>query len=156
MDQHTADQVELFEEITKGYLRDLSYIPEDKLGVSPIGAARSPLAFTAECIGFNMLVADVLEGKPFQTPEPDAMAAFACSIDTSEKARDGIQASSQRIIALLKGMSSEELAAPATTPWGTPLNNLKLAGMAAHHMNYHDGQLNYIQALYGDAEDHWS
>ncbi len=148
--------IELTASVNKTYLTDLSHIPADKLGASPGGVARSPLNFTAECIGFNLMLVDILSGKGAQMPEAEAIAAFYSSIDTFEKAKEGLESSVEKLNARLSEMSAEECDEQVSAPWGEPMSKLALASMAAHHMNYHDGQLNYIQALYGDAEHHWT
>jgi len=58
-------------------------------------------------------------------------------------------------MAALRGLSDEELDREVTAPWGAPFKALFLAGVVASHMEYHGGQVNYIQSLYGDAEMHW-
>ena len=137
------------------YVADLKHIPAHKLTVSPGGVARSPLNFTAECIGFNNMIADLLTGGSPTMPSPDAMERFYASIDTFEKGRDGMEASAAKIKAALEAIDSAKLDEVITAPWGAPMPLGVLTRIAASHMTYHDGQLNYIQALYGDGEMHW-
>jgi hypothetical protein len=39
--------------------------------------------------------------------------------------------------------------------WQIPTPLFTLAHIAVSHLWYHDGQLNYIQALLGDEKVHW-
>ena len=52
-------------------------------------------------------------------------------------------------------MSAEQLQEKVTAPWGQEMSKYDLAQMAALNTMYHDGQLNYFQALHGDGEMHW-
>lgn len=135
---------------------DLAHVPSDRLHEAPMGVARSPMAFTAECIGFNRLVADALAGKPIAMPSKEEIAAFFASIDTIEKAQAGLTTTAQAIVAGIQAASEGALAAEVVAPWGEPMPLYQLAYSAAGHMNYHDGQVNYVQALYGDSVNHWA
>ncbi|RYG22809.1 DUF664 domain-containing protein, partial [bacterium] len=134
---------------------DLAHLKAEQLSASPMGVARSPLAFTAECIGFNRLVADSVAGKPTSIPSQEQREAFFASIDSLEKAQAGLKASADALAAAVEATDEATLTAEGTAPWGEPLSLYMLVYYAADHMSYHDGQVNYIQALYGDAEDHW-
>lgn len=137
------------------YIKDLGFIPKDKLAVSPMGKARPALEFTAECAGFNFFVAALALGAPKGVPSDDERKAFYASIDTLEKATTTLQASVDQLTSALSGVSEEALFEPATAPWGEETTLYRLADITATHMAYHDGQLNYIQALYGDDSSHW-
>jgi hypothetical protein len=138
------------------FVADLKHIPEDKLTVSPGGVARPPLTFTAECIGFNNMIADFLSGGQPTMPEPEKIEKFYASIDTYDKGAAGITASAAKIKAALEAMEPSKLDEIVTAPWGAPMPLGVLTRIAATHMIYHDGQLNYIQSLYGDGAMHWA
>lgn len=134
---------------------DLGHLSAEQLSASPMGVARTPLHFVAECIGFNMLVAGALEGKPSERPPLEEREAFFASIDTLEKARRGLEASARAIASALEKADNDRLTAQVAAPWGETLLVYRLVYAAADHMAYHDGQVNYVQSLYGDAENHW-
>jgi uncharacterized damage-inducible protein DinB len=134
---------------------DLAHLSAEQLTASPMGAARNPLHFTAECIGFNRLVANAFVGKPSAMPSQEERDAFFASIDTLEKAQAGLKRSADTLGAAIDQADEAKLTAEGTAPWGEPMPLYMLVYMAADHMSYHDGQVNYIQTLYGDAEVHW-
>ena len=134
---------------------DLSHLSAEQLTASPMGVARSPLAFSAECIGFNSMVAGAFSGKSTAMPSKEERDAFFASIDTLEKAQAGLKQSSEALVSAIEGAAPEALAGQGMAPWGEPMALSMLIYIAADHMSYHDGQVNYIQSLYGDAENHW-
>jgi hypothetical protein len=137
-------------------IQDLAFIPEDKLNVSPMGCARTPLHFTAECAGFNMYVGKLLAGEVAERPSPEVREQFYASIDTLEKATEAIRSSADKILAGLENADDEMLMKEIQAPWGATVPVYQLVQTAGVHMGYHDGQINYIQSLYGDGENHWS
>jgi hypothetical protein len=136
-------------------LVDLRHIPSDKLNVSAGGVARTPLAIVAECIGINDMIADVVGGTPRTYPTAEEQTSFAGTIDTMDRARNGIQESVQKLCNTVQGLSEAELDEMVTAPWGATYSRGGLAAFAATHLMYHDGQLNFIQALCGDGAVHW-
>ncbi len=150
-----ADLIERLKSTTASYINDLKHVPEDKLGVSPMGVARSPIEFTAEVIGFNGLVVASLRGGSAEMPDQAARDAFTASIDSFAAAEAGLNRSCESLAAAIEATSLDGLMEDTMAPWGQALTKLKLSGFAVTHMVYHDGQLNYIQSLYGDAENHW-
>jgi hypothetical protein len=130
------------------YVLDLKALPDGKFDSSPMGVARTPQDISTEVAGFNLLCCDLLADR---TPEQAERALFA----TAEEAEQGIKESSQKLAATVAGMSDEQLQAKVTSPWGQEMSKYDLAQMAALNTMYHDGQLNYFQALHGDGEMHW-
>lgn len=137
------------------YVADLSFIPADKLGLSPMGAARPPLEFTAECAGFNLFVAALADGETPARRTDEERAAFEASVNSFETAKQVLMGSVDKLISALERLDEEGIHRAVQTPWGQETTILGMSGMAATHMSYHDGQINYIQALYGDADNHW-
>ena len=153
-----------FKEFLKGqaeyasriFCLDLAAIPEDKIGACPMGVARSPLHFSAECAGFNLMVAANLRGEEYAIPSEEGKTAYYASIDTTAKAAEAIQTSTAALIAGLDAVSDEDMHKEVPMYWGGTMPLYKFANLAINHMGYHDGQLNYIQSLYGDSEVHWN
>lgn len=136
------------------YANDLSFVPSDKVAGCPMGSARSPLDFTAEVAGFNYYVASTLKGNSAKTPEE--REAFQKSIDSLEKARQALDSSVETLADAISSLDEEGLTREVSTPWGDTVSAYRLANMCVMHMMYHDGQINYIQTLYGDCENHWT
>ncbi len=137
------------------YAADLAHLSDDHLHQVPMGAARTIASFTAEVAGFNRLVAAVVRGEEAAMPDPEAVEAFVQSINSIAKAQELVKSSANEICEALASSGAEAALADVTAPWGEPTTKINLASMAASHMMYHDGQINYIQSLHGDAVNHW-
>jgi hypothetical protein len=139
----------------KMYLADLGHIPADKLNAVPMGKARPPLEFTAECVGFNSFVASIASGETHPIPTEEERESFYRTVDSLEKAQTLLQESVDQLTSAVQKLDNESLFTPAKTPWGSDATIFQLVEMTCSHMAYHDGQLNYIQSLYGDDANHW-
>ncbi|HVL40460.1 MAG TPA: DinB family protein [Fimbriimonadaceae bacterium] len=136
-------------------VKDLRHIPEDKLNVSPMGCARPPLEFVAECAGFNGLIARAIRGEAGEIPSQEQRRAYYASIDTFEKAQNALENSVEALASALEQATDADLLRTTAAPWGEQVPIYRLASLCGYHMSYHDGQLNYIQCLYGDDKFHW-
>jgi hypothetical protein len=98
-------------------------------------------------IGLNM------RGEPlFDWPEGWILAPDGAR--TKNAAIESFKTSSERIIATVEQMSSEELDATIPTEKGETTRFERCRFMTLH-VWYHSGQLNYIQTLLGDDAWHW-
>jgi hypothetical protein len=90
--------------------------------------------------------------------EADHMALME-SLGPKCATRDGARAEVNAAVAdfgdALRSASDETLAAEVVPAWQIPTPLFTLAHIAVSHLWYHDGQLNYIQALLGDEKVHW-
>jgi hypothetical protein len=143
-------------DVCKSYITDLSFVPKDKLGASPMGKARTALEFTAECAGFNKYVAKLVAGEIVEPRTEEQVIEYRASLDTFEKVSEELKSSVTALTTALSNATGDHLHTSTTTPWGMEATIYRLASMASSHMIYHDGQLNYIQSLYGDDQNHWS
>jgi hypothetical protein len=143
------------EQVVKGYVSDFGHIPEDKRNVVPMGKARTPHDFTVECVGFNKWAARTIRGEPADPSKKEERQAFLDSLSTSELAINALNQSVAEITTALSNLTDEDLAREITMPWGSPAALCEAPITAAFHMAYHMGQINYIQALYGDDQMHW-
>jgi hypothetical protein len=141
-------------EISKIYVTDFGFIPEDRQTVSPMGKARNPVDFTAECAGFNLWVARIFTGESSDTGQEERKAYLA-SLTTGAKALDALNESVLALTAAIAATPDDDLGREISMPWGAPAKLHEAASMAAGHMMYHLGQINYIQSLYGDDQNHW-
>lgn len=135
------------------YIKDLRAIPAELFDVSPMGAARSPLAMTLEVIGVNFAVADILLGKP-SLSEEEATAKFA-HIKTCAEAEAALRESVEALNKAALSLAPEDLGTEVTAPWGQPMPKARLYAAMSYHLSYHDGQLNYFQCLHNDCNYHW-
>lgn len=137
------------------YGKDLAASSDEVMSSSVQGCVRNPLNFTAEAAGFNVLCSKLIRGEVV----PDMMDEYGkqnfASYDTKDKAAAFLQESVDTLIKTISEVSDEDLHKEVTAPWGQTMPAYKMALMASWHMGYHDGQLNYVQALHGDGEVHW-
>ena len=127
----------------KRFLQDADAISDDKFAVSPGGTARSAADFTYECTILNHRFAGILRGEtPAATKNDGWLTA------TGEAT---VKSTALAAFDLLKDEELDKL----VPGLGGPIPAYAFALFAGAHVNYHDGQLNYIQALNGDDEMHW-
>lgn len=136
------------------YLKDLESMPEELLAVAHGGVSRTPYDFTYEVVVINFRVAKRLRG---ETPAPydfEGWITAPMEFRSKEAAKNGIDQSLTEILAGLDAIPSDQLLDKIVLPKGET-SAADLCHLASHHTNYHDAQLNYIQAMQGDSEVHW-
>jgi hypothetical protein len=127
-------------------------MPSDKIdwlpGVDGSGATRTALDLLAECIHANTGVAAALGASV--TPGDPLTRPFS----TPEEAVRQVKESSALVVTTLEGLTDEVLDRVFQTPM-MPMPGRLLVTVPALNMQYHNGQLNLLQLLYGDAEMHF-
>lgn len=135
------------------YVADIKAIPPDKLLVSPGGVARPANELTADTVGMLKWCTATLKG---ETPADNYMdPAAAAALNTSDAMIDAMTESVDAFAAAFAQADDATLGKVVTAPWGMDTPIYMLVMIATSHIWYHDGQLNYIQALNGDGEVHW-
>ncbi|MBC7529676.1 MAG: DinB family protein [Chthonomonadaceae bacterium] len=134
---------------------NLMAIEEEKRNVSPGGVARTPLYMTAECAAINGMVAGFFRGEVIAMPSQEERDAFIGSFDTTEKVLTLLETNTTALAEALSNLHDDQLAETVMTPFGREMSRFEFADMIVGHMNYHRGQLNYVQTLYGDSEMHY-
>lgn len=137
------------------YCADIKAIPNEKLGTSPGGCARTPQQFSAEVVGLCKWTAAKLRGEePVQRTE-DEMQAFGTTMNSQDAICGAINAASTEFSEALMACPDDRLNSTVTPPWQMDAPLYMIALITANHIWYHDGQLNYLQALNGDEAIHW-
>lgn len=134
---------------------DLKAIPAEKAGVSPGGVGRTPLNIVAECAMANGQFADFFASGQFAHVPHEQQEALLAEYDSVQKVLAYLDKETDRLLTALESLDESTLGEISDQIHGRPRTRLAIAQLPATHMMYHDGQLNYIQALYGDAEMHW-
>ncbi len=136
------------------YAKDLEALSDEQL-INPIGGkARAPIDFTYEVAVVNRRIALRLRGLE---PEPMEFKGWMVAPEgerTRKAALRGIYESCDAILEAWADLDESTINEEIQTPNG-PTTRLKLAMLAMMHVNYHDAQLNFIQALAGDDDIHW-
>jgi len=142
--------------VTQMFVSDIDAIPDEKWNANFGGCTRTTSALTADGIGLLFWVAEAIrvEGTPSMPEGGSEQLAAACETKTGAiaKLREGSRALSEALM----GASDETLMKPAMAPWNMEMPLFSFAEIAASHLWYHDGQLNYIQCLLGDGAYHWA
>lgn len=141
-------------DVQKRYLTDLRALSDEAISKSPGGAARTPANFTYEITVVNKRLMTRMKGEDPGPFDPNAWTDTPAEFQTKEGAAQAFSNSLDSIIAIVESIPEEEMQREIPTPSGTT-SPFDLAEFCAYHINYHDGQLNYIQALNGDAAIHW-
>jgi hypothetical protein len=136
-------------------INDLNAIPDDHEDHCPGGCARSAVNIAAECAVINGLVATFLATGEAKRPAPEERDALLASYNSKTKAREFLSEETQRLIESIKNVDPETLGEEVVFFPGRPADRFTVASLPVGHMMYHDGQLCYIQTLYGDSKIHW-
>lgn len=112
------------------FCKDIRALPDEALTKSPGGVAKAPATIAAEVVSMCDWCAGALRG-------------------------DAVNASAANLGSAIREASDKTLASVVTPPWQMPAPMAVHAQVAVNHIWYHDGQLNYLQALQGDSAVHW-
>jgi hypothetical protein len=151
--------IEATDKAIEALFRSARAMPVDKLEWSPLDQGRTVLDQLQECAQspawfITMLT---LHKFPDMTPEDMAKGREARkqwkTIDECEKV---CKENSAKLYEVIRGVPEADFMIMVHLPFGEGLDMPLMAIMAAHHWNlvYHNGQVNYIQTLYGDKEMH--
>lgn len=149
---HIADSIR---EAKTLYLKDLAAMPAEQLAVSPGGLARTPYDFTYEVDHVNRRIAARLKGEEPPPYFADGWMRAPEEFKDKDAALKALEESTEDVLDAWEALEPDELDKPIQTPGGET-TALELGSLAAKHLMYHCAQLNYVQALHGDAEMHWS
>jgi hypothetical protein len=137
-------------------VNDLNALPPDKQNHSFGGCARTALSIVAECAAVNELVAQYLKtGERKPRPTPEERELFFKSFDTADKTITFLNQSIDTYVEAVDGFDAARFGEHNEEFFGRPMTLFGVAELPCVHMMYHDGQLNYIQMLDGDSENHW-
>lgn len=144
-------QARVTERAAKSLAHYVETTSADRLDWAPVmdnsTDTRSVFELVFECCRLNRKVADVLKGTAPAKSEPSH------TYRTAREAMDDIHASSAQLAAAIRGLTDECVEKTYTTGLG-PVPGAILLEMPASNMQYHSGQINLIQLLYGDPEFH--
>jgi hypothetical protein len=137
------------------YVRDLKAMSHELLAHSPGGAARSAYDFTFEVVVVQKRIAARLRGDdpgPYAGGEAWIMAP--AEFQNPETALSEMLSSGEAIRLAFEAIPESDLEREIPIPSGS-VTPLSLMDLASGHLNYHDAQMNYLQAMEGDGAVHW-
>jgi hypothetical protein len=106
---------------------------------------RSVLELAQECITVNNRFAAILSGGE------SSVGGDVSAITTAAEVREALVASAAALAAAIRGLDESALGKKYTLPFGEMPGSFCIA-IPLGNMQYHGGQVNYIQRLYGDTE----
>jgi len=127
--------------------------PPDRIAWQPMDNGRTILDQMVECSLANAKWAAILRsGSYADIPRPEAAKAYE-ECDTLETAVGRVRTSADDLIHAIRAVPDTDLSKDIPTPWGA----YPMARCCVHaywNMTYHEGQINYVQTLYGDFDEH--
>ena len=110
---------------------------------------RSVFELVFECCRVNRRFATLLKGQTPIPSDPNAEHNYR----TAKSAIEDLMSSAAELVETIMGLSEDALEKTYTTGMG-PVSGMFLLDLPVANMNYHAGQINLIQLLYGDPEFH--
>ncbi len=137
------------------YAKDLAALTQEQYEKTYGGATRSPRNISAEVAFLTQRTIDLVKGGEMLGRDDEGMKAMEEALSTPALAGEAVVQAATDLGKAVLAASDEALAREIMMPWGQPMSVYALVHLTATHIMYHDGQLNYVQAINGDAEMHW-
>ncbi len=127
-------------------IRAFEATPDDRKTWKPLEIGKNISDQLLECASGNLYLAEGLRNfaMPAEYPEPTAASP--------EEALAIFKASVEDVVSAIEGFPEDRLEELIQLSKPTPFRKLML--FSQRHMQYHAGQISYIQTLYGDGEMH--
>lgn len=140
--------------VTDMFLKDIKAMPEPTLTKKFGGCARPANELVADTLGMLYWTTAALKGEKYELNE-DSAAHLAPTLTTHTAIVEAMTKATSDFKNAFDQASDETLNKLVTPPWQMDAPLYILCQIAVSHIWYHDGQLNYIQALEGDEKVHW-
>jgi uncharacterized damage-inducible protein DinB len=134
-------------------------VPADKLEWKPLDAGRSVLNLAQECAQSPKWFAALLLQRSFTGVTPEllkAMEAERSAWKTLDECERVCRENSEIFYSVIRSIPETDLEIRVPLPFAGGMEPTLAEIMMFHywHCTYHLGQVNYIQTLYGDLENH--
>lgn len=137
------------------YAKDLAHVSPERFSNAAGGATRSVADFTAEITAMCYGALAVLNGGDIVMPTEEQMAANKAKFTDAATAAGLLTEAAGQLADAIAGAPGEALDRSVMAPWGQPMTVAEFVNIMVNHIWYHDGQVNYVQALDGDEAVHW-
>ena len=128
------------------FLYGLHVTPDDRLTWSPGGNAYTPLQLAGRLEGFLGFIGHLVKTGAM----PETRGELPVPPASREEAKARLGAAFDRLRAAALELSEADLARMVPTPWGEPIPARAMLTGANQVVSYFQGQLNYLQLIYGD------
>ena len=140
-------------------VKNLNVMPAEKQQWKPPQEGRSAHDQILECAVMNGFAAKILNDLAFPNMETmdwgGMFGKAAAENDTVEKLLSTLEKSTADLIAATKAFPADKLSDTVMIPFdGSTRTWAEVIFFPYWNMTYHEGQINYIQLLYGDKEFH--
>jgi hypothetical protein len=126
----------------------LEQVPEDRLTFKPSETSASPLEVAGKMAGFTAFLGQfIAEGTM-----PDRSGGPKPAPASREAALEAVNGGFAGMVERLGALSDEDLNRSLTMPWGTVTSARDMLWGVPAVVGYWQGQLNYLQTVYGDME----
>lgn len=148
-------------EQAKNYLLNtFSFVPDDKLTWSPAPGSRSALQLVAHCGMANQAFVGPIKGEDILFPDDVTdirgwMREGEATITDRAQAVALMEEATAAAIAAIKAVTPELYESSPNSPFG-PMPVPFWMGLLAIHMNAHASQIDYLQTIWGDYQDHFA
>jgi uncharacterized damage-inducible protein DinB len=126
----------------------------DKVEWVPLGEARPVLDQLTECVIANTKWRNILQTRQYGNVPRDVFEQTVAECATLEGTLARLEQSGAELAAAILAVPEEETGDAIETQWG-PYTLADCCLHAYWNMVYHEGQINYVQTLYGDTEEHY-
>ena len=146
------------ERATGQMLSTLKHVPDDKLNWSPAETARTALQIATHCAHANNAFAMVIRGEelPFSGSAEEAAARIreaGRDVTSRDIAVQMLEESTQTVLKALDGVTPDQLGTSPMSPFG-PFPFALWMNLSAIHTGGHARQIDYLETIWGDVEDH--
>lgn len=146
--------IERMKTLSANYIEDLEACSEEVLASNPGGSARTAYDFTYEVIVVNRRITKRLKGEDPGPFPRDGWIKAPPEFCAKSVAIADFRASAEDVMAAFEADPESEIERKIALPAGET-SPLDLITLTYNHWNYHDAQLNYLQAIRGDEAVHW-
>lgn len=121
----------------------------------PLNLGRHVLDIMQECGMVNARYAAILESRQWVVWPVERFLERKEQLDTVDKAAEQLRRDTSVLIEAIRSLSDECLMQAIEYPAKKVRTVAETALFPLNHMAYHEGQVNYIQTLYGDWVTHY-
>lgn len=146
------------EEARAQLLKTFTFVPDDRLQWSPASTSRTALQIVSHCGAANRAFAASIRGEklPLSSDPKEAAAQIrngGSEIQTREAAIRSVEDSTDEVVSALDTVTAERMETKLDTPFG-PIPFPIWIKIPGDHMACHAAQIDYLQTIWGDQEDH--
>jgi hypothetical protein len=142
--------------VTGMFIADIRAIPDDKWTAAFGGCTRPTYELAADAIGLLFWVTEAIKAQGTPNVEEGMSEKLTAACNTKDGCISMLQKGTQGLSEAFMAASEETLMKTAMAPWQMESTLYSFTQIAASHIWYHDGQLNYIQCMLGDGAYHWT